>query len=415
MSVEKAAETQVVEKIKEDGTDLEGRVPGVQTEESAETGRDPGAEANAEAAAVTTEETAVAEAPVEGAVEAPAAEGLEGVVAPAAEATVEAPAAEADQVVFESIEITGDLRAARKALKDVATVERSDDFLLVRYDESKRDEVLGSLSNHVKNIDLHLVNEDAGKSLFRVLSESGFKDDAITTMSVIFEASVSERDRAREVSFESRVAREVQTRLDEELAAFDARVDEGVNEFKAKFIAENAATLASAARVAQAETILESLKTALEGAGLRVDENKEIAYTELAARVEGLEKAANEAAEAHAAALAEKDAALVAVHEEAAALKRDALISQISESHKLSMNQRDRLVTMLEGVGFDAVEEKAKILVESFFSGKTAKAGAAQGSAATSDVLLSEESGIVAAPKADPVTQTLRRMNHRLS
>jgi len=255
----------------------------------------------------------------------------------------------------ESFEIDADLRAVRRALRGTsAKVSRSGDLVTVAFESADHDAIVEALRDYiVVSEEIHAVEPEAGKSLFRALRESGFDADAIKTFSAIFEAAVNDRDSVRAAKFEQRVEEEVTRRIDIIAESVDAVVAEEI----AKFVSEREKDLIALERVERAEAVFSGIKKLFEEAGFEVPEDKRGVLTEA---VE--EKMAAESR------VAELEAKLAEQAEELSIATRNLRVREAAEKRSLSMLQRERLFRMVEDTPIEDLDEKINLICESFFS-----------------------------------------------
>jgi hypothetical protein len=278
-------------------------------------------------------------------------------------ATTESTDEETEEVVAtESIEFAGDKRAVARKVRKIegAVVEKvSDEIVSVTYPANLREDVVRDAAEFLTNEDigLHLVKEGAGKSFYRVLSESGFTGENVNDLATVFRAAVNERVASREAEFDARV--EVSVKKITE--GFANELDGMAAEFVAEWMTENKVNIASNLKLTLAEELVTKVLAVVSESGIMLPESKlEV--------LESLEEEVGKKSNLLSEVTSERDA----LAERVRVMESRELIAEFAEERNLSLAQRERLSTMLEDHEGDmeSLREKAETLATSFFQTK---------------------------------------------
>ena len=183
-----------------------------------------------------------------------------------------------------------------------------------------------------------------------------FKDKAETIFEAAIKSKLSEEIDRLEAKYEEELAEEVaQTKTD-----LVEKVDNYLNYVVEQWMEDNQVAIQTGLRTEIAEKFMTSLKDLFTESYIEVPESKVDLVDELAAEVEELEEAHNQAI-----------AKTMEMQEELETLKRDAIIAEASAD--LAETQVEKLKKLAEDVDFDDAEtfaEKVATIKESYFTKK---------------------------------------------
>ena len=219
-----------------------------------------------------------------------------------------------------------------------------------------------------------------------VESEATLSDEFKAKSAIIFETAIKSK-----ISTEvERLENEYQSRLDEELDATRSdlveKVDSYLNYVVEQWMDDNKVALQTGLRTEIAEKFMTSLKDLFTESYIEVPESKVDLVDELAAEVEELEAASNEAISKQ-----------MEMQEELEELKRQKVIAEASEG--LAATQVEKLKKLAEDVDFESEEtfaEKVKTIKESYFTKKTTESADIEEAVEDGDAVVEATSDVMA-------------------
>jgi hypothetical protein len=210
-----------------------------------------------------------------------------------------------------------------------------------------------------------LVNEEA------TLSDE-FKAKAETIFEAAIKSKLSEEIDRLEAKYEEELAEEISS-TKEDLVE---KVDNYLNYVVEQWMEDNQVAIQSGLRTEIAEKFMNNLKDLFTESYIEVPEAKVDLVDELAAEVEELEEAHNEAI-----------AKTLSMQEELEELKREKIIAEASED--LAATQVEKLKKLAEDVDFESEEtfaEKVATIKESYFTKKSTESADIEEDASDDDV-----------------------------
>lgn len=214
------------------------------------------------------------------------------------------------------------------------------------------------------NVDLDY-KADFGEDLTALVNEEAtlsdeFKAKAETIFEAAIKSKLSEEIDRLEAKYEEELAEEVKTTK----ADLVEKVDNYLNYVVEQWMEDNQLAIQTGLRTEIAEKFMNSLKDLFTESYIEVPESKVDLVDELAAEVEELEEAHNQAI-----------TKTMQMQEELETLKRNAIIAEASED--LAATQVEKLKKLAEDVDFESEEtfaEKVATIKESYFTKKTTEA-----------------------------------------
>lgn len=214
------------------------------------------------------------------------------------------------------------------------------------------------------NVDLDY-KADFGEDLTALVNEEAtlsdeFKAKAETIFEAAIKSKLSEEIDRLEAKYEEELAEEVKTTK----ADLVEKVDNYLNYVVEQWMEDNQIAIQTGLRTEIAEKFMNSLKDLFTESYIEVPESKVDLVDELAAEVEELEEAHNQAI-----------TKTMQMQEELETLKRNAIIAEASED--LAATQVEKLKKLAEDVDFESEEtfaEKVATIKESYFTKKTTEA-----------------------------------------
>ena len=234
-------------------------------------------------------------------------------------------------------------------------------------EEQFEGEPIAELDYHVdfsQDLDA-LVNEEA------TLSDE-FKAKAETIFEAAIKSKLSEEIDRLEAKYEEELAEEISS-TKEDLVE---KVDNYLNYVVEQWMEDNQVAIQSGLRTEIAEKFMNNLKDLFTESYIEVPEAKVDLVDELAAEVEELEKAHNEAI-----------AKTLSMQEELESLKREKIIAEASDD--LAATQVEKLKKLAEDVDFESEEtfaEKVATIKESYFTKKSTESADIEEDASDDDV-----------------------------
>ena len=210
-----------------------------------------------------------------------------------------------------------------------------------------------------------LISEEATLS-------DGFKDKAATIFEAAIKSKLTEEIDRLEAKYEEELAEEISS-TKEDLVE---KVDNYLNYVVEQWMEDNQVAIQSGLRTEIAEKFMNNLKDLFTESYIEVPEAKVDLVDELAAEVEELETAHNEAI-----------AKTLSMQEELEGLKREKIIAEASDD--LAATQVEKLKKLAEDVDFESEEtfaEKVATIKESYFTKKSTESADIEEDASDDDV-----------------------------
>ena len=219
-----------------------------------------------------------------------------------------------------------------------------------------------------------------------VESEATLSDEFKGKAETIFEAAIKSK-LSEEID---RLEEKYNEELAEEVAATKAdlveKVDTYLNYVVEQWMEDNQVAIQTGLRTEIAEKFMTSLKDLFTESYIEVPESKVDLVDELAAEVEELEAASNDAISKQ-----------MEMQEELETLKRDKVIAEASEG--LAATQVEKLKKLAEDVDFESEEtfaEKVKTIKESYFTKKTTESADIEEAVEDGDAVVEATSDVMA-------------------
>jgi hypothetical protein len=211
--------------------------------------------------------------------------------------------------------------------------------------------------NNTKVFGMEAINYSASEDVAALTEGEEFSEEFKAKATTIFEAAVKSRIEEQVTAIASTLEEQFSVKLQEEIAALSAKVDETLNYAISTWVEENQVALDAGLKLEIAEEFMGGLKKVFEDNYLNIPDEKIQVVEEMTEELCEMEGRLNEQIERN-----------IDLNNKLAGYQKTVVLNQMSEG--LVDTQREKLASLAEGVEFVSEEDfrgKVSTLISSYF------------------------------------------------